>query len=89
MALGIAMAEHTIIISPAARADRHDARLAGSDQYLVEGTATPLRDCALTLLAGGLADESDVIVLRFAGSDRDILRCGLGYAVELTTEDAA
>jgi hypothetical protein len=85
---GFGMAEHVILISPAGRSDRHDAQLAGSDQFLVEGTATPLRDCAVALLAGGLADPSDTIVLRFAGSDRDLLRCGLGFAVELT-EDAA
>ena len=83
------MAEHVIVISPApARSGRFDARLADSDCFLVEGTRMPFGDAARALLAGGLAAPSDVLVMRHAGSNRDLLRCGIGVAVELTREVA-
>jgi hypothetical protein len=77
------MAEHTILISPA-RPGRFDARLADSSAFLVEGTRTPLGDCARALLAGGLADPADTIALRHVGSDRVFLRSPVGVLAELT-----
>jgi hypothetical protein len=81
------MAEHVILITPS-RPGRFDVRVEGSDQFLVEGTGTPLRDSAVALLATGLAAPADTIVMRFAGSDRDLLRSRIDVADELTREVA-
>jgi hypothetical protein len=79
-------AVHTLLISPA-KPGRFDARLAGSDQYLVEGSRTPFLDAARALLAAGLAAPDDMLVMRNAGSAHDALRARIGAAAKLTVNE--
>jgi hypothetical protein len=82
------MTIQTILITPA-RPGRFDARLAGSDQYLVEGSRTPFCDAARALLAAGLADPGDTLAMRHAGSEHDALRARVGVAAKLTVDETA
>jgi hypothetical protein len=79
---------HTLLISPA-RPGRFDGRLSDSDVFLVEGSRQPFCDAARALLAGGLADPSDVLVMRHAGSAHDALRSRIDVAAKLTVDETA
>ena len=63
-----------------------DARLAGSDAVLCI-SETPLLDATRALLAPGMADSDDMIVMRHAGSAVDALRARVWVAAMLTVED--
>jgi hypothetical protein len=58
-----------------------------SDQFLVESSRTPFLDSARALLAAGLADPSDSIVMRHQGSPHDALRSRIDVAAKLTVRE--
>jgi hypothetical protein len=64
---------------------RFDAR--HGDQLLVERTRTPFCDGARALLAAGLADPGDRLVMRYAGSESDALISTVGTAAKLTVPE--
>ena len=82
-------AGHVITVSPHIRPDgtKHpnafDARLAGSDAVVCV-SETPLFTSARVLLARGMAQPDDTIIMRHAGSEYDALRAKVGVAAELT-----
>jgi hypothetical protein len=61
--------------------------ISNSDQFLVEGSRTPFFDAARALLAAGLADPSDTLVMRHAGSAHDALRARVGVAAKLMVRE--
>ena len=83
-------ATHVIAVSPHVGADgtKHpnafEARLAGAVLCVSE---TPLLDGARALLARGIAQPDDTIVMRHAGSHVDALRARVGVAAGLAIED--
>jgi hypothetical protein len=79
---------HTLLITPA-RPGRFDARLDGSDQFLVEGSRTPFCDAARALLAASLAHADDILVMRHAGSAHDALRARIDVAAKLTVDETS
>ena len=83
---------HVIAVSPHVGADgtrypnAFEARLAGAVLCISE---TPLLDGARALLARGIAQPDDTIVMRHAGSDVDALRARVGVAADLAISDPA
>ncbi len=83
-------ATHIIAVSPHVGADgtRHpnafEARLAGALLCISE---TPMLDGARALLARGIAQPDDTVVMRHAGSHVDALRARVGVAAKLAIED--
>ena len=81
-----------ITVSPHIRSDgtKHPnafvARLAGEVLCVSE---TPLLDAARALLARGIAQPDDAIVMRHAGSHVDALRARVGVAAGLAISDPA
>ena len=57
------------------------------DRLLVERTRTPFCDGARALLAQGLADSGDRLVMRYAGSESDALSAKVGTAAKLTVDE--
>jgi hypothetical protein len=75
-----------IVVTPAPRgAGQFEARLDGNDRVLCV-SRTPFFDAARKLLAQGY-DPNDLLMLRHAGSDTDILRAKLGTAASLSVEE--
>jgi hypothetical protein len=78
---------HEIQITPAY--DHHGKRLAGrfnarlGKDVLVRGAITPFYSAAQALLAGGIAEPNDVLLMRYSGSQHVILRSTVGKAAKL------
>jgi hypothetical protein len=72
----LSLAKLVILISPA-RSGRFDARLAGTEQFLIEGSRTPFCDSVCALLTAGLAARSDLLVMRHRGSPHDALKAAV------------
>ena len=81
---------HVIAVSPRVGADgtthpnAFEAQLAGEVLCISE---TPLLDAARALLARGIAQPDDTIVMRHAGSHVDALRARVGVAAGLAIEE--
>jgi hypothetical protein len=77
---------HEIIISPAY--DRHGERLTGRFNarlgrvVLVRGEVQPFSSSAKALLAAGLAQASDTLVMKRAGSPHELLRSRVAVAAK-------
>jgi len=57
------------------------------DRCLVERSRTPFCDGARALLAQGLADPGDQLVMRHSGSETDALVARVGTAAKLTVDE--
>jgi hypothetical protein len=86
---------HLLTVSPSPKRNDNDVHTAGrfdaryGDRLLVERTRTPFCDGARAMLAQGLADPSDRLVMRHAGSETDALAAKVGVAAKLTVDDAS
>ena len=77
-----------IVITPAfdARGERltgrFDARL-GRGEWLARSDVTPFYRAAQVLLSRGIAKPDDVLTMRFAGSQCEVLRATVGKAARM------
>ena len=68
------------------RPGKFDARL--GDRLLCQSTPTPFCDASRVMLAEGLAEPADTLVMRHAGSQVDALRATVAVAARLTVTDS-
>ena len=67
------------------RPGKFDARL--GDRLLCQSTPTPFCDASRVMLAEGLAEPADTLVMRHAGSQVDALRATVAVAARLTVAE--
>jgi hypothetical protein len=84
---------HILTVSPCRPHGPDDRRWPGrfdafhGDLCLVERSRTPFCDGARALLARGLANPGDRIVMRHAGANHDALSAKVGTAAKLTVRE--
>jgi hypothetical protein len=85
--------QHILRVSPSRPRGGDDRQWPGrfdafhDDHLLVERSRAPFCDGARALLAQGLADPGDRLVMRYAESDTDALAAKVGVAAGLTVRE--
>ena len=89
--------KHILIVAPAERIDKFGVlkKLAGKfdafigERKVVVASRTPFCDGARALLADGMAQPTDLLVMRHAASEHDALKATVAVAAKLTVDETA